>query len=266
MNKVIFLKLGGSLVTDKRKAYIFNESMVKQVVSEITECLIEQPDLKLVLGNGAGSFAHQSATKYNLKDGAKEKEGRFGACFTHTDASYLNHLIIKLFLQQNIPVFSVQPSAFILSSQRETTHIDFSIIKALMTHSMIPFVYGDVIVDEKLGAVVYSTDRIFREMAEGMTSSEYAPSLIIHAGNYDGVMDQNGKIIPHVTRQNYDEVKKSLYKSDVIDITGGMEQKVEEMLSLADHGINSVIINGKKKGNMKSTILGDISSGTYIST
>lgn len=266
MNNIIFLKLGGSLVTDKRKAYTFNEAVVRQVVAEIAECLKEKPDIQLVLGNGAGSFAHQSATKYKLHIGATKEESRFGACVTHMDAAHLNQLITKIFFDAKLPVFSLQPSAFILSTDRKTTNITVDILKATLANGMIPFVYGDVIVDEKIGATVYSTDRIFREIAEHMVGTEYAPSLIIHAGNYEGVMDQRGQIISRITRENYEEVKKSLYKSDVIDVTGGMEQKVEEMLSLADHGVDSIIINGKKKGQIKASLLGNIASGTYISS
>ncbi len=266
MNKIMFLKLGGSLVTDKRKAYTFHESLVRQVVSEIVECLQEDPTIQLVLGNGAGSFAHRSATKYKLSEGATQQEGRFGACATHLDASRLNQLILKILLAAQLPVFSLQPSAFILSSDRKTTLLNISLIQAAIDQTMIPLVYGDVIIDTKLGATVYSTDRIFREIAEQFAHTAYAPSLIIHAGNYDGVMDQNGNIIPKITRNNHAEIKKSFYKSDIVDVTGGMEQKVEDMLELADLGIESVIINGKKKGVLKQTMLGDISSGTHIST
>ena len=261
---IIYLKLGGSLVTDKRKAYTFNESIVRQVVSQIAECLRERSDIQLVLGNGAGSFAHQSATKYRLHLGATEEEGIYGSCATHTDAAQLNQLIVKILLESKIPVYTLQPSAFILSSSRSTKHLNLTVFEQIITNNMIPFVYGDVIIDTDIGATIYSTDRIFREIAEKHAGTHFTPGLIIHAGNYDGVMDQNGQIIPTITRENYNEVKKSLYRSDVIDVTGGMEQKVEEMLHLVDHKISSIIINGKKKGLIKQTLLGDISSGTYI--
>lgn len=267
MNKqIIFIKLGGSLVTDKRKAYTFNESIVNQIVEEIVGCLKAQPHLQLVLGNGAGSFAHQSAAKYRLSEGVNQDAGRFGACVTHNDASYLNHLITKIFHKARLPIFSLQPSAFILASNRNTVTMDLSVYRQLIQHHIIPFVYGDVIIDEVLGATVYSTDRIFRELAQQTVQTILAPSLIIHAGNYDGVMDQKGNIVSKITKNNYEEIKKSLYSSDLIDVTGGMEQKVKEMLHLADKGISSIIVNGKKKGIITQAMQGDLSSGTYITT
>ncbi len=265
MKKVIFLKLGGSLVTEKRKAYTFNELVVRQIVSEIAECLRENPDLHLILGNGAGSFAHQSATQYKLHQGATNRESRFGACVTHNDALYLNHIITKILLQANVPVFSLQPSAFVLSEQKKTVSMDISVITTLLDNSVIPFIYGDVIIDKERGATIYSTDRLFSEIAKKCATTSYSPSIIIHAGDYDGALDDKSKIIPSITRANYDDIKKYLYKSDLVDVTGGMEQKIAEMLELADQGVSSIIINGKKKGLLKKTILGDYSSGTYLS-
>lgn len=266
MKKIIYLKLGGSLVTDKKKAYTFQESQVVQIVQEVAAALQTNPEIQLVLGNGAGSFAHQSATKYQLKNGATSVEGKYGAAVTHQDATYLNHLISRLFHAASLPVFSLQPSAFIRAQNRHTAHLDLSIFEDMIRLGIIPFIYGDVIIDSHVGATVYSTDRLFREIAQKYAATPLSPKLIIHAGNYDGVMDQKGNIIPQITRSNYDEVKKSLYTSDMVDVTGGMQQKIEEMLALADSGISSIIINGKQKNLIKDTLLGDISSGTYISS
>lgn len=266
MKKIIYVKLGGSLVTNKQKAYTFNENIVKQIAKEIAEAVKEQPNLQLVLGNGAGSFAHQSAAKHNLKDGVTTSEGKYGATVTHQDATYLNHLITHILHQSSLPVFSLQPSAYFLANNRSTTKIDLSVFEELITHAMIPFIYGDVIIDTKVGATVYSTDRLLREIAQKHLNTAYQPSLIIHAGNYDGVVDKNNSVISHITPQNYDSVQHNFYISSNIDVTGGMQKKVEEMLELAAQGIPSIILNGSKKGLLKQTLAGNISSGTYISS
>ncbi|MBP7967151.1 isopentenyl phosphate kinase family protein [Candidatus Woesebacteria bacterium] len=266
MKKLIYLKLGGSLVTDKKKAYTFQASQVKQIVQEVVEALQTDLDIQLVLGNGAGSFAHQSATKYQLKNGATSAEGKYGAAVTHQDATYLNHLISHLFHASSLPVFSLQPSAFIRATNRQTTHLDLSIFEDMVRQGIIPFIYGDVIIDSQVGATVYSTDRLFREIAQKHVSTSFAPQLIIHAGNYDGVLDQNNKIIPHITPHNFEEIKNNFYTSDTVDVTGGMQQKVAEMMQLAVKGIPSIIINGSKKGHIKNALIGAVSSGTYIST
>ena len=266
MKKIIYLKLGGSLVTNKQKAYTFNEDIVKQIAAEIAETVREQSNLQLVLGNGAGSFAHQSAAKYNLKDGVTTLGGKYGAAVTHQDATYLNHLITHIFHQSSLPVFSLQPSAYILASNRSTTQIELSVFEKLITQDMIPFIYGDVIIDTEVGATVYSTDRLLREIAQKHINTVYQPSLIIHAGNYDGVLDKNNSVISHITPRNYNSVQQNFYNSSNVDVTGGMEKKVDEMLKLAAHGIPSIILNGSKKGLLKETLAGAFSSGTYISS
>lgn len=266
MKKIIYLKLGGSLVTDKQKAYTFNEQIVKQIAVEITEVLKENHNIQLVLGNGAGSFAHQSATKYNLQTGASTSEGKFGASVTHQDATHLNHLITRIFHQTSIPVFSLQPSAYIIAENKNTNNINLSVFEELINQGLIPFIYGDVIIDTKIGATVYSTDRLFREIAQKHINTIYQPSFIIHAGNYDGVLDKKGDLISNISPQNYDSIKQHFYTTSTIDVTGGMQKKVEEMLHLSSQGIPSIIINGTKKSLIKQTLLGHLSSGTYISS
>ncbi|WP_265276815.1 hypothetical protein [Nostoc sp. KVJ3] len=50
----------------------------------------ENPNLKLIIGNGAGSFAHQSANKYNTINGFSCDEEKLGFCLVHQDALDLN--------------------------------------------------------------------------------------------------------------------------------------------------------------------------------
>jgi isopentenyl phosphate kinase len=59
--EIILLKLGGSLITDKNTPYTANHGIITQVLKEIKEELNKNPALHLIIGHGAGSFAHQSA-------------------------------------------------------------------------------------------------------------------------------------------------------------------------------------------------------------
>jgi isopentenyl phosphate kinase len=64
---LIFLKIGGSLIT-KRKPYTLNLKKIKEIAKEIVS-LRRKYKFRLLIGNGAGSFAHVSAKKFKTKEG-----------------------------------------------------------------------------------------------------------------------------------------------------------------------------------------------------
>ena len=49
----------------------------------------------------------------------------------------------------------------------------------------------------------------------------------------------------------------SLGGSAGVDVTGGMKGKIMELLDLADWGIDSVIFNAAKEGNIGRAIMGE---------
>ena len=62
---MIFLKLGGSLITDKTAVSTIRPPIVHRLAGEIAAARAQNPDLRLMLGHGAGSFGHVAAAKHN---------------------------------------------------------------------------------------------------------------------------------------------------------------------------------------------------------
>lgn len=262
--KVILLKLGGSVITDKSKPYTARAENIKQIVSEVKQALHTDPDLRIILGHGAGSFAHQSAKKYNTIDGFTTSEERFGATVVRYDVMQLNTILIKECIGQQIPVFSLQPSAFIMSENKKPAPFSVDILLELLKKNIIPCVFGDVIVDTQLGSTIYSTDTIFALLAEKLIQEDIEIDKIIHAGNYDGVLDVQGNVISEITPRTFDEMKEGVSSSHSVDVTGGMLKKVEESLKLTKMDITSVIIRGNKESNIIRALTTTDHIGTSI--
>ena len=55
---LVFLKLGGSLITDKRVENSFRESVAARVAAEVNSALQQDETLQLLIGHGSGSFGH----------------------------------------------------------------------------------------------------------------------------------------------------------------------------------------------------------------
>ena len=52
----IFLKLGGSLITDKDKPYTARTQVIADIAKEIVAARKTDPDMELLIGHGSGSF------------------------------------------------------------------------------------------------------------------------------------------------------------------------------------------------------------------
>lgn len=258
---ITLLKLGGSLITDKSKAYTALPERIKRIAEEVAKAHQELTDEYLILGNGAGSFAHQSAAKYDTIHGFVDEQSLYGACVVHADAMELNRIMVQAFLKKQLPVFSLQPSALYTTKEKqiETEHME--ILEPMLDKGYIPFVYGDVIVDYKQGSTIFSTDTIFRHVGSYLAKQDHK-IRIIHAGSYTGVLDQNQKIISRITPDM--SINEILHQSDETDVTGGMKLKVEEMLSLTKLGIESVIVDGRDEDSIYQVLKGN-HSGTTIS-
>ena len=73
-----FVKLGGSLITDKRVENSFRAEAAARVAAEIQSALAQNPDLRLLIGHGSGSFGHVAAQALR-HDGRASTRRRNGA-------------------------------------------------------------------------------------------------------------------------------------------------------------------------------------------
>ena len=85
-------------------------------------------------------------------------------------------------------------------------------------------------------------------------------------GEVEGVYDARGTIISEITPSNYSAIQAALGGSSGVDVTGGMETKVSDMLSLvrAKPGLGIRIMAGQTEGLLTSTLLGEATPGTLI--
>jgi isopentenyl phosphate kinase len=259
--KITLLKLGGSLITEKSKAYTLRGKFIDRLSKEIFRAKKDNPEINLIIGTGAGSFAHQSATKYNTANGIFNKKDIYGASVVHFDAQRLNQIVVECLIKEGLPAYPLQPSALIVSSNKQIETFDSSIFENFLHRGFLPVTYGDVIFDHKIGTTILSTDTLFKHLAISLNKKGHQV-FVIHAGDYDGVLDENENIIEEITTENFYDLK-SLGKSESIDVTGGMRKKVEEMLELTKFDIKSLILNGTKDNVVYESIVGKL-HGTLI--
>ena len=71
---LIFLKLGGSLITDKNTPRALRPELLARLMREIAEARAARPGMRIVLGHGSGSFGHVEARRYGTRAGVRTDE------------------------------------------------------------------------------------------------------------------------------------------------------------------------------------------------
>ncbi|MFQ3565411.1 MAG: isopentenyl phosphate kinase [Aggregatilineales bacterium] len=259
---VTFVKLGGSLITDKRTPNTFRADAAAQAARELSTALAKHPDLKLLIGHGSGSFGHVAAKKHGTIQGVRSREQWYGFAEVAAAAAELNGLMAKTLRDQGLPVLRFQPSASALCHDGELISMAVEPVRAALDNALLPLVYGDVALDEVRGGTIISTETIFLYLARRLPVKR-----ILLLGEVEGVLDADGSLIPLITSENLHEVEQVLGGSAGTDVTGGMETKVREMVALARllPGLHIRIISGLVSGNLEQVLQDpDVELGTLI--
>ncbi len=263
--KIILIKLGGSLITDKEKPFTAKMEIIKDLARQIKEALDKDKNIQLIIGNGGGSFPHYPAVKYKMNKGIKTKDQLKGFCLVQDAASQLNRIIVGEFLKVGIQAVSMNPSSMIISRGGKIKDFFVKPIIKLLDLNLVPVIYGDIVIDEILGSKIYSTEQLLGEIALRLIRLNFKIGKIIHNGVTIGVLDENSQNIPKIDKKMFTKIEKNFTLVKGFDVTGGMLHKVKESLDLAQKGIKSLIINGTSKKNLlKKAILGEVVTGTVI--
>ena len=265
MAELVFLKLGGSLITDKTVPYTPRTGKMAEIASEIAEARLTHPNMTLVLGHGSGSFGHTPAKKYATRQGVKTSEEWAGFAEVWLQASTLNRTMMEALHSAGIPAVALAPVASVFARHGKVARWDLNPLRRCLNAKILPVIYGDVVFDEIRGGTILSTEDLFSHLAY-----ELKPQRILLAGLEEGVWadfperkDKVGRITP----ESYAAIKQRVGAGRGADVTGGMESKVEQMLGLVQSvpGLAVQIFSAEKPGNL-SKVMGGETLGTVIST
>lgn len=264
MKKLIIVKIGGSLITDKTKPYTARLEIIKEISRQIQSALEEDKDLELIIGNGAGSFGHYSAMKYKVTSGVFSEEQKMGFCVTQDGVSRLNRFFTAELLRADVKAISVHPSSMITADNTKVKKFFFDPILGILSMGVTPVVYGDIVYDRKNGATIFSTEQVLAEIVKQLSEKNIRVHRFIHVGVVPGVLDSKGKIIPLIRSNELSKHKKHFYTVKGFDVTGGMLHKVEESIQLAKQGIETLIIGGTENNILTHALTGKKVKGTII--
>ncbi len=269
-SRLVFLKLGGSLITDKTQPMTPRPEVIHRLADEIARAIHQNPNLRLLIGHGSGSFGHAVANQYQTQAGGTDQTYWQGFAEVWSAARALNHMVINALTQTGVPVMAFPPSAGIITHHQKIESWDIGPIQLALSHGLCPVVQGDVTFDEKLGGTILSTEAIFQYLARLLK-----PQEILIAGVEEGVYwdypvkthpshpepdrQRNDAIIPTITPHNFSQIRPGLTASHTVDVTGGMLAKVEMMINLIKENPNLKvhIFSGVQPMNILKALTGE---------
>jgi isopentenyl phosphate kinase len=241
----IILKLGGSAITDKTQEATPRTEIINRLAEEIKRADLDN----LIIVHGGGSFGHPSAQKYGIKEGYKEDPAqKLGFAETHHIMTVLNGLVMDALIWHEVAAISIAPSSCIITENCRVKYFDETVLKSLQKMAFTPVMYGDAVLDEKLGFTILSGDQLVAYLA-----LKYKASKIVVGTDTDGLFDSdpktnpNAKAYSHLTLAELKAIQPKLGKASGTDVTGGMAGKIAELIPAVEAGVH-VTVTGATKG------------------
>ena len=261
-SNLLFLKLGGSLITDKDRPQTARLDVLQRLAGEIAAACRQQPGLKLVFGHGSGSFGHVTASKYHTRQGVHDRQGWLGFAEVWRSANLLNRLVVDSLAQAGLPVINFPPSAMLMAEDGQPAGWDLTPLQSALQNGLLPVLHGDVVFDQQRGGTILSTEDLFNHLALALQ-----PSRILLAGLESGVWADYPlcqSLLPEITPHCLPAVLPALQGSASVDVTGGMVDKVLQSLALIERlpGLKIQIFSGAQPGAVRNALAGEFPGTT----
>lgn len=279
---VLFLKLGGALITDKHTPH----SARMEVLAALCRELAAWPGLglhRLVLAHGSGSFAHTAVQATGFQDHPGDA---MAMATVAAAARRLNGLVMDELLAAGVPAVAVPGAVLAVCRNGAVVRVRSDIVRSLWQAGVLPVLYGDAAPDEVTGGAIASTEPLLVALA-----ADLRPKRIVLATDVDGVYafdpsadskaessdpsadplvhtraatGPHTRPIPVFTPDELPSLPALLGpRAGVVDVTGGMASKVRWMTELvaAQSGLEVRIVSGLRPGAVSAALDGRLDAG-----
>lgn len=240
---VTVVKLGGSVITDKKVAFSYREKVVRALGAAIASS-----GVPVVVVHGGGSFGHTVARKYGLSSRASARSTE-GVSETREAMLRLDAKVGASLYAAGLHPYPFSP--FTLLDSRDEGGRSF--IGRLISAGATPLTFGDVVHDGK-GFRILSGDTICVELAEMLRAER-----CVMAMDVGGVLDRNGHVIELVG-----EAEAAELSSVLSDATGGIAFKVSEAMRMASSGTEVRLVSGLRPSEFCKALKGVRFHGTTV--
>ncbi len=256
---MLIVKLGGSVITNKRKYRSLRGPDLSRLAREVTAA--KEPETVVV--HGAGSYGHILAAKHRLHMGF-ENQAQLGAVAqVQRDVKVLNLKVLDALLRAGARPIAIPPSTVVRFRDGTLESFDISLFREYMNREFLPVSFGDVVLDAERRFGIASGDDIVLELAKA-----FRPDRVIFAADVDGVYTADPKRSKDATRLDIVDARSidriTFADPAGSDVTGGLRAKLEKMREIAKFAREVRIVNGLARGRLEGAVKGEDVIGTQV--
>ncbi len=234
---MLLIKLGGSIITNKKKPLSAKRKTIDNIVSSFRKI-----NEDFVVVHGGGSYGHYWSLKYDMHTKPKKYDLK-GVSIVKKSMIELNTIILDSFLKNKLNPYCLPPTDFVMGNKPINKKI--LEIKKIANSSLIPITYGDALWYGNKKSYILSGDKIMSLLARVLR-----PRLSIFVLNDDGLYsDMKTKKLIYNFKDEKIFIKKTL-----MDVTGGMTRKVAEASKISKMGLKVFFVNGNKPERIVNAI------------
>lgn len=258
---LIIIKIGGSVITDKRRPWTPLNSRIDSVASELAHI-----NERYAIVNGAGSFGHPIVKKHKIHLGYRNRRQLLGVAEAKYRLSQLTSLLLEALWSHKIPVIPFTTSSIVTASGGRLKRVTAEPLLRMVRQGFVPLMGGDIVYDTKTGFSVVSGDQICHYLAKKLNAR-----MVIFGSDVDGVFTGDPKknpaarLIPIVREEDFVTALKKASGAGTPDVTKGMLGKLLEVRAMLRDNIPVTILNLTKKGVLRNFLSGrDISCTKFV--
>lgn len=234
------VKVGGSLVTDKHREYVFDADGARRIAEELTG--LDDP---IIVVHGTGSYGKPPARTYGYTDGVIGRARAQVVAEVHGRLDELRARVLAVFRDAGLAAFGVAGASIFTTADGVIESCRSSWLLALLERRLIPVVSADLVVDRTRDFVVCSSDAMAARLAVDVA----APALVF-ATDVEGVIG-DGAVIPELSPDLYARLDVA---AAVGDVSGGMRGKLDAAFRAAAAGVPTQIVSGRVPGRVRDAL------------
>ena len=240
---ITVVKLGGSVITDKKVAFSYRDMAVRALGRAIASS-----GLQIVVVHGGGSFGHTEAKKHGLSSSRPSPSPK-GVSETRGAMFNLDAKVCASLSAAGVHPYPFSP--FTLLDRDGDGGRSF--IERLLQGGATPVTFGDVVHDGN-GFRILSGDTICVELSEMLGAVRCVMALDV-----DGVLDEAGEVIKVLGERGEAKISPAL-----ADSTGGIALKISEALRMASSGTEVRLVSGLRPAEFSKALKGVTFHGTTV--
>ena len=245
--RMILIKLGGSIVTNKRKPESARRKTIDNILKQIKK--INEPT---ILVHGGGSYGHYWSVKYGMHTKPAKYDLK-GVSVVKNSMIELNKIILDSAVKNRLNPYCLPPTDFMNGNKPIRSKVEK--IGEIAKSGLTPVTYGDALWYGQKKSYILSGDVIMTAIGKILK-----PRLSVFVLDVDGVYSntKSKKLI-------YDFKKeKPTISKNRMDVTGGMTRKISEAAKMSRSGLKVFFVNGNKPQRIVDATSGKKFEGTLF--